>query len=359
MKETYTSAELKSFITRIFSTIGCKKKDAQTLAEVLVAAELRGIPSHGMIRVKDYIGMWEAGRINVDPKLGIVHETPSTATVDGGGGYGMIAAKYAMEVAIDKAKNCGTGWVATNNSNHFGIAGYYSMMALEEDMIGIAMTNANPLVAPTLSKSRLLGTNPIAVAIPAKKHPAFLADFATSPIARGKLAIMGKKGEVAPDGYVQDADGMPSTDPDIITRGGAILPLGSDYAHGSHKGYCMSALVDIFSAVFSGANFGPFVPPQVPYLPLKEEKVGEGLGHFFGAMRIDAFQSADVLKERMDSWIDTFKAAKPAKGEERVYIPGEIEREKEAYHQKNGITLLPQIHEDLIQLASKYNIPFE
>ncbi|MGM0550816.1 MAG: Ldh family oxidoreductase [Bacteroidota bacterium] len=359
MKETYTPAELKTFIIDIFSKIGCKREDAQTLAEVLVAAELRGIPSHGMMRVKDYIGMWEAERINVDPKPAIVHETPSTATVDGDSAYGMVAAKYAMQVAMDKAKTCGTGWVATNNSNHFGIAGYYSMMALEEDMIGIAMTNANALVAPTLSKSRLLGTNPIAVAIPAKKHPAFIADFATSPIARGKLAIMGKKGEVAPEGYVQDADGKPSTDPDIITRGGAILPLGSDYAHGSHKGYCMSALVDIFSAVFSGANFGPFVPPQVPYLPLKEEKVGTGLGHFFGAMRIDAFQSADVLKERMDTWIDTFKAAKPAEGQERVYIPGEIEREKEAYHQKNGISLLPQIHEDLMQQATKYNIAFE
>jgi len=233
------------------------------------------------------------------------------------------------------------------------------MMALEEDMVGIAMTNANALVAPTLSKSRLLGTNPIAVAIPAKKHPAFIADFATSPIARGKLAIMGKKGQEAPEGYVQDKEGISSTDPDIITQGGAILPLGSDYAHGSHKGYCMSALVDIFSAVFSGANFGPFVPPQVPYLPLMDEKVGEGLGHFFGAMRIDAFQSAEVLKERMDSWIDTFKAAKPASGQERVYIPGEIEREKEAFHQKYGVKLLPQIHSDLLKLAEKYDIEFK
>jgi len=358
VKDTYTAEELKRFTKKLFIAIGCSADDAQTLAEILIAAEMRGIPSHGMIRIKDYIQMWEAGRITTHPQVSIIHETPSTATVDGNGGYGMIAGKFAMQTAIKKAKEAGTGWVATQNSNHFGIAGYYSMMALEEDMIGIAMTNANPLVAPTLSKSRLLGTNPIAIAIPTKTHPAFIADFATSPIARGKLAIMGKKGEKAPEGYVQDIDGISSTDPDIITEGGAILPLGSDYAHGSHKGYCMSALVDIFSAVLSGANFGPFVPPQVPYLPVKDEKVGKGLGHFFGAMRIDAFQPAEVLKERMDKWIDTFKAAEPAKGQKRVFIPGEIEREKEAFHTRNGISLLPQIHADLAELAKKYKITF-
>ena len=191
------------------------------------------------------------------------------------------------------------------------------MMALKHDMIGMTMTNANPLVAPTFSLSRLLGTNPIAVTVPAGKYPPFVADFATTPIARGKLAVAGKKGEKVPYGYVQDKDGNPSDDPDILHQGGSMLTLGGDYLHGSHKGYCMSAVVDIFSAVLSGANFGPFVPPSVAYLPVLDKKTGEGTGHFFGAMRIDAFRPADEFKAKMDEWIETFKNAKTVTGPAR------------------------------------------
>src|SRR5512140_163230 len=161
------------------------------------------------------------------------------------------------------------------------------------------MTNANPLVAPTFSISRMMGTNPIAVAIPADKQPPFIADFATTPIARGKLAVAEKKGEKVPFGFVQDKVGSPSDDPAILKAGGSMVTLGGDRIHGSHKGYCLSAIVDIFSAVFSGANFGPFVPPSVAYLPLLEKSSGEGTGHFFGAMRIDAFQPADEFKIKM------------------------------------------------------------
>jgi LDH2 family malate/lactate/ureidoglycolate dehydrogenase len=179
------------------------------------------------------------------------------------------------------------------------------MMALKHDMIGICLTNANPLVAPTFSISRMMGTNPIAVAIPAMKQPPLVADFATTPIARGKLAVAEKLGEKVPFGFVQDKYGKPSDDPTILKSGGSMLTLGGDRLHGSHKGYCLSALVDIFSAVFSGANFGPFVPPSVAYLPVLEKKVGEGTGHFFGAMRIDAFQPADEFKSKMDDFSKT------------------------------------------------------
>jgi LDH2 family malate/lactate/ureidoglycolate dehydrogenase len=234
-----------------------------------------------------------------------------------------------MEIAIEKARNTGTGWVATRNSNHFGIAGFYAMLALNHDMIGICLTNANPLVAPTFSISRLMGTNPIAVAIPALKQPPFVADFATTPIARGKLAVAEKKGEKVPFGFVQDKSGNPSNDPAILKSGGSMLTLGGDREHGSHKGYCLSAIVDIFSAVLGGANFGPFVPPSIAYLPVLDKKTGEGTGHFFGAMRIDAFQPANEFRAKMDEWIETFRSAKPAPGHERVLIPGDPEREAE------------------------------
>ncbi len=352
----YSYDKLKTFCEGVFAKMGCPEKDAQIITEVLLAAELHGLSSHGMLRVKDIYGLWKAGRINVAPEPRIIHESPSTATVDGDGAIGIVAARYAMEVAIAKAEVAGSGWVAVKNSNHFGIAGYYAEMALEKEMIGVAMTNANPLVAPALSVSRMLGTNPLAVAIPADKQPPFVADFATTPIARGKLAIMGKKGESAPLGYVQDAEGVPSTDPDIITRGGAIVPLGGDIEHGSHKGYCMGALIDIFSSVMSGANFGPFVPPQVPYLPLLDKSVGEGLGHFMGAMRIDGFRPASDFKASMDEWIETFRAAKPAVGQEKVYIPGDKEREKKAKILAEGIAILPAVESDLMEIGAELGV---
>jgi LDH2 family malate/lactate/ureidoglycolate dehydrogenase len=312
-----------------------------------------------MIRIKDYYELWKARRINTDPRVTIVHESPSTAVIDGDNAVGMVVARRSMEIAIEKAQKAGTGWVAARNSNHFGIAGYYAMMALKSDMIGICLTNANPLVAPVFSISRMMGTNPIAVAVPAMKQPPFVADFATTPIARGKLAVAEKKGEKVPFGYLQDKNGLPSDDPTILKSGGSMLPLGGDRVHGSHKGYCLSSIVDIFSAVFSGANFGPFVPPSVAYLPVLDKKVGKGTGHFFGAMRIDAFQPANDFKTKMDEWIETFRSAKPVKGQERVMIPGDPEREAEERNRKDGIKLVPAIKGDLVTVAKELGIDFE
>jgi L-2-hydroxycarboxylate dehydrogenase (NAD+) len=355
----YSYSYLYNFTRDVFLKMGCNDSDANNIAEVFLAAEIRGHSSHGMIRIKDYYELWKAGRINVKPSVRIVHETTSTAVVDGDNCVGMVAARRSMEIAIQKAKDAGTGWVATRNSNHFGIAGYYAMLALKHDMIGICLTNANPLVAPTFSVSRMMGTNPIAVAIPALNQPAFVADFATTPVARGKLAVAEKKGEKVPFGFVQDADGRPSDDPAILKSGGSMLTLGGDRIHGSHKGYCLSSIVDIFSAVFSGANFGPFVPPSVAYLPVLEKKVGEGTGHFFGAMRIDAFQPASEFKAKMDQWIQTFRSAKPAEGEEKVLIPGDPEREAEQRILKEGIKLVPAIRNDISEIAKVLEIPFE
>ena len=355
----YSTEYLEDFTRKVFEKMGCSPEDAKMATDVFIAAELRGYSSHGMIRIKDYYQLWQKDRINVKPRVRIVHESPSTAVVDGDGAIGMIAATRSMEIAIEKAKTAGTGWVSTRGSNHFGIAGYYSMMALKHDMIGITMTIANPLVAPTFSISQMLGTNPIAVAVPAGIHPPFVADFSTTPIARGKLAVAAKMGESVPLGYVQDATGAPSTNPDILKEGGSMLTLGGSREQGGHKGYCLSAIVDIFSAVLSGANFGPFCPPSVAYLPLKEEKVGEGTGHFFGAMRIDAFQTPEAFKSQMDKWIETFRAAKPAAGHDRVLIPGDPERENEERIGKEGIRVLAPVQKEMKEIARELGIDFE
>ncbi|MDX9770264.1 MAG: Ldh family oxidoreductase [Tenuifilaceae bacterium] len=349
--------KLQRFTQSLFEAMGCPSTDAEVVADVLIAAELRGIPSHGLMRVKDYYAMVKAERINTSPQVRATYETPSTATVDGDNALGPVAAKKSMQIAIEKAKVAGTGWVATNNSNHYGIAGYYSMMALEHDMIGISLTNANPLVAPTYSAERLLGTNPIAVAIPTQNEPPFIADFATTPIARGKLAIKSKLGESVPIGLVQDKEGSPSSNPGILEQGGAILTLGGGGVDlGGHKGYCMTALVDIFSSVLSGANFGPFVPPQVAYLPLLEQSVGKGLGHFFGAIRIDAFRPAVEFKKSMDTWIHTFRTSKSADFANPVQIPGDNERKTETAYLKDGVPVISKIFDELCEIADALNV---
>jgi LDH2 family malate/lactate/ureidoglycolate dehydrogenase len=248
--------------------------------------------------------------------------------------------------------------VAVKNSNHFGIAGHHAMMALEQDMIGMAMTNASPLVAPTFSVERLLGTNPICVAIPAGEQPPFVADFATTTAANGKLEILQRKNQDAPVGWIQNKNGSPSTNAHELKDGGALIPLGSDREHGSHKGFCLGAWVDIFSAVLSGANYGPWVPPFVSFLAPPADPVGEGIGHFFGAMRVDAFRPASEFKLHMDNWITRFRSAKTIDGQERVIIPGDPERETAHERIKKGIPLNGKVIEDLQQLGEKLKIKF-
>ena len=350
----YTYNQLEHFALSIFEKIGCPPKDAKLATEVLLSADLRGIDSHGIARLSGYVRLWNKKRVNSTPNIRIVHESPSTAVVDGDGGLGLVVAPLAMEIAIEKARQAGTGWVSVKNSNHFGIAGYHAMMALQHDMIGMAMTNASPLVAPTFSVERLLGTNPIAVAIPADQQPPFVADFATTTAANGKLEILQRKNLAAPVGWVQTKTGMPSTDPNEAKSGGALIPLGSDREHGSHKGFCLGAWVDIFSAVLSGANYGPWVPPFVAFLDPPSDPVGEGIGHFFGAMRVDAFRPASEFKSHMDNWISRFRKAKTIEGEERVIIPGDPEREMEELRRKDGIPINPKVVEDLKELATDF-----
>ncbi|HNA92714.1 MAG TPA: Ldh family oxidoreductase, partial [Chitinophagaceae bacterium] len=276
--------------------------------------------------------------------------------VDGDSGLGLVVAPFAMNIAIEKSKSVGTGWVSVQNSNHFGIAAHHAMMALKHDMIGLSMTNASPLVVPTFSIDKMLGTNPICVAAPAENEPAFVADLATTTAANGKLEILQRKNADTPLGWVQDKDGNATTDANILKKGGALLPLGGDREHGSHKGYALGAIVDIFSALLSGANYAPWVPPFPAYVPIPAQQPGKGIGHFLGAMRIDAFRPADEFKQHMDNWIKGFRNAKPIAGQEKVLVPGDPEREFEVERRKNGIPLLQQVVDDLNELAAKFQL---
>jgi len=354
----YSFDRLHQFAVNLFVKIGCFNDQAIEAANVLLSADLRGVDSHGVARLMGYLRLYEKNRINSKPQLSVVHETPSTAVVDGDAGLGLVAGPYAMRLAIEKAKNVGTGWVAVKNSNHYGIAGYHAMMALEADCIGISMTNASPLVAPTYSKERLLGTNPIAVAVPAGDEPPFVADMATTTAANGKLEILQRKNESAPMGWLQDKEGQPTQAAQGIIEGGALLPLGGDREHGSHKGFILGSIVDILSAVLSGANYGPWVPPFVSFLDPDPNPVGEGIGHFFGALRIDAFRPAFEFKTHMDIWIKRFRNAETINETNKVIIPGDPERQMEQLRRKEGIPLLDTVVKDLQSLSEQYQVKF-
>src|SRR6185295_18550489 len=339
--------QLHAFAKQIFLKMGCSAIDAETAADSLLSADLRGVDSHGVARISGYVRLWEATRVNANPVIKIIYETPSTAVVDGDAGLGLVVAPFAMKVAIDKARQVGTGWVSVQNSNHFGIAAHHGMMALEHDMIGIVMTNASSTVAPTFSVDKMLGTNPICVVVPAGEEPPFVADLATTTAANGKLENLQRKNQPAPVGWVQDVNGNNSTDVNELKKGGALLPLGGDREHGSHKGYALGAMVDIFSALLSGANYAPWVPPFPAYVHMAAQQPGKGIGHFLGAMRIDAFRPAEEFKQSMDHWIQGFRSCKTIPGEERVLVPGDPEREIHAERISNGINLLDVVVKDL------------
>jgi LDH2 family malate/lactate/ureidoglycolate dehydrogenase len=348
-----TEPALRTFTQNIFLAMGCSTEHAALAADVLLLADLRGIDSHGVARLTGYVRLWEKQRINATPNIQIVHETPTTATIDGDAGLGLVVAPFAMKVALEKAEKYGSGWVSVRNSNHFGIAGYHALMAVEQNMIGFAMTNASPLVAPTFSNERLLGTNPMCYAFPAGNYPPVVVDMATSAAANGKLEIAQRLGKQVPEGWIQDKQGNYTTDPHALKSGGSLLPLGSDKDHGSHKGFGLGATVDILSAVLSGANYGPWVPPFVAFLDPPKDPVGKGIGHFLGAMRVDGFRPVDEFKADMDNWIKRFKYASTIDPNQKVIIPGEPELEAHTERLKTGIPLVDAVANDLNEVAKK------
>ncbi|MBY0245078.1 MAG: Ldh family oxidoreductase [Sphingobacteriaceae bacterium] len=353
---TFSEQELREFTFAIFTQMGCNEADATLATDVLVKSDLRGIDSHGVARLSGYARLWQKNRINTKPNIQIIHQTPTTATIDGDRGLGLVVAPFAMQIAIEKAEKYGSGWVSVKNSNHFGIAGYHALMATEKDMIGISMTNASPLVAPTFSSERLLGTNPMCYAFPAGEHPPIVVDMATAAAANGKLEIAQRANKNIPEGWAQDKNGNATNNPNELKSGGSLLPLGSDKEHGSHKGYGLSATVDILSAVLSGANYGPWVPPFVAFLEPSKNPVGEGIGHFFGAMRVDGFRPIEEYKKHIDNWIERFANAKTIDPNKKVIIPGAPEFAFEKDRAKNGIPLIDVVVNDLNDLALELKV---
>ncbi len=356
---TYPHDRLHEFSQRVFVHFGAPEGDASRAADVLVTADLRGVDSHGVARLHSYFEMLTLGRINPRPNLRIVRETASTATVDGDNGLGLVVGPKANEIAMGKAETAGSGWVSVCHTNHYGIAGYYVLQALERDLIGWAMTNSTKLVAPLWGAERMLGTNPLAIAFPGKEEPPIVIDLATCAAAYGKVEIARRLQKSIPEGWAIDADGRPTTDPGAMIEGGAILPLGSDRERGGHKGYALAMMVDVLSAVLSGANWGPFTPPFALRQDTPKRSVGKGIGHFFGALRIDGFIDPDEFKRQIDDLVRTFRSTKPAPNTSGPLIPGDPEREAEKIRRQEGVPLVLPVIEDLRDIARHTGVPFD
>lgn len=341
---------LHTFTREVFARFGVPPGDADVAAAVLVHADLLGIDSHGVARLAGhpgYVPGLRNGIINPVARPRIVAETVATALLDGDAGLGGVVSTRGMELAIAKAREAGLGAVAVTNSHHFGIASHYAMLALDHHMIGIAMTNAAPQVVPTFGRNALLGTNPLSVAVPAGAEQPFILDIATSVVAAGKVEIAQRTGQPIPDGWLVDPNGLPTTDPQALWSGGALLPLGSHPMLSSHKGYGLAVVVDVLCGVLSGAGFSSILDP-----------VRWTAGHFFLALRVDAFRPLSSFLPMMDQMIQTLRAAEPAPGYRRVYVHGEKELEARRDRLANGIPLHPTVIESLRELATELSLSF-
>ncbi len=353
----FSAQKLRDFSFQVFGYFDIPEQDALISADVLAYSDEHGIDSHGIARLKTYFDLLLAKKINTHPNIKIARGKGSVATVDGDNGLGLVVGPKCMEIAIQKARAFGSGWISVCNTNHYGAAGYYPMMALKEDFIGLSMTNTTKGVAPFLGAEKMLGTNPIAIAFPGDKEPPIVIDFASSAVAYGKMEIAHRKGESIPEEWSLDKNGYPTTDPTAMIEGGALLPLGSTKNGSGHKGYCIATMVDVLSAVLSGANWGPFAIPFAIKVASTEKQVGKGIGHFFGAWDIEGFRDKGDFKKDIDSWIQTLRETKPLPGEKAVLIPGDPERLAYGVSMKSGIPVHMKVVESLEEISHLTGIP--
>lgn len=352
----FSPASLRKFTVAVFQHLKVPYNDAVLAADVLAYSDEHGINSHGIARLKTYYDLLKAERINPNPVISIVREKASVATVDGDNGLGLVIGPKCMEIAMKKATEFGSGWVSVRNTNHYGAAGYYPVMALQQDLIGLSMTNTTAGVAPFLGAEKMLGTNPVAIAFPGCIEPPVLIDFASSAVSYGKIEIAKRKGELVPLGWCIDKDGNDTNNPADMIEGGALLPLGSDIHGSGHKGYCLASMVDILSAVLSGANWGPFATPFAIHVAPVAKEVGKGIGHFFGAFDIEGFRDKKEFKKEIDEWIKTMRNTKPQPGTDKVLIPGDPERIAYQQRIKEGIPVNKEVVRLLETIANETGI---
>lgn len=356
---------LQSFMRDVFVKAGLSAEDAQVCSEVLIKSDLRGVESHGIGRLKMYIDRIRSGQLNPKSQFEIVRQSPTTALVDGHYSLGMVIAKKAMQLAIDKAKVYGMGSVAVRNSSHFGIDGYYPLMAVENGMVGMSFTNARPSISPTFGVQPMLGTNPIAFGCPTDEECPFLFDAATSITQRGKFEVLQRKEKPSNPGWVTDQDGNGLTDAGAVIAGlgkdtVALLPLGgAGEDMGGHKGYGLAVMVEILS---SSMSLSPFMHGLLGY-DKDKKPIPFMVGHFFMAINIEAFVDLDEFKRNTGEILRELRASRKAPEQKRIYTANEKEFEMEKHVRQHGVPAVPNLQKDIIALREmldirNYDFPF-
>lgn len=349
--------DLIHFISACFAALGLAPAEAQASADILVAADARGIESHGVARLWRYKNGLQRGIMSGGVEPTVLRETPLSLVLDANGAMGLSLSKKTMTRIIEKARTVGAAFSSVRNSNHFGIAGYYTEMAAREDMIGICMTNTAALGVPTFGRKAMFGTNPIAISVPAHGGRMFTLDMATTVITRGKIEVYEREGKALPSGWAVDAKGRGTSDAHqlledmLYQRGGGVLPLGGEgELFSGYKGYGLAEVVDIMTAVLSGGVFGQSV--------MDSEATSARVCHFFGAIRLDLFRDPEEIKSDMDRLLDELEGAEPAEGCERVYYAGLKEHEAEARAARNGVPLSAKVAEQLKAISQELGVPF-
>jgi LDH2 family malate/lactate/ureidoglycolate dehydrogenase len=339
---------LRQVVAGVFEKMGVSPEDAAEGADVLVQTDLRGVETHGvsnMLRV--YVQYYNEGTLKARPNWRIVRESPATATIDADHGLAVILGPKAMRIAMDKARKVGVGVVTMHDAGHSGALGHHAMLAAKEDMVGMVATAAGLLVVPTFGAEPRLGTNPLAMAAPAKNEPPFLFDVATSAVAGNKLRLAERVDAKLLPGWIAELDGSPILEETPIRERDEYyqLPLGGTRELGSHKGYGLAIMVEVLATMLSAG-----VPSMVTEAP--------GLSrHYFAAYSIDAFMDVDVFKERMDEMLRALRETKPAPGHERVLYPGLAEYEEEQDRLANGIPLHSEVVQWFDGITSELSLP--
>lgn len=339
------SDNLTRFIIDILVQTDIASGQAVIIADTLVRADLRGINSHGMIRFPFYVKRLLDGGTKVNPNFSIERESIATAVFNGDNGMGQIVTYQAMNLAINKAKKAGIAYITINNSNHFGIASYYAMQALEHDMIGIVWSNGPSNMAPWGGSSRVIGNNPLAVAIPAGEREPIVLDISMGKVAGGKVRLAAKEGKKIPKDWIISKEGRVTDDPEDLPDGGALMALG-------HKGYGLAIVGEVLSGVLSGAG----LLTQIP-MWFKATEQATNIGHMVMTINIEDFMETVVFKKRVDYLIDELKASKLAAGYDEILVPGEIEVRKEREQLQDGIELPARIIDELDQMAQDFQVP--
>ncbi|MDR1520739.1 MAG: Ldh family oxidoreductase [Planctomycetota bacterium] len=339
---------LGEWAKNILVKVGVEDADAGIVADSLLAANLRGVDTHGVTRMLGvYVKRIEAGVMNPVSRFDIVRERAATALIDCHNSIGQPGSRFAMRKTIEKARGTGAAFVATTHSNHYGAAAYWAMMALEHGMIDFSSVNTTATLAPTGGCQAMFGTNPFAIAVPAGKDIPFVLDMATTLVARGRVVLYAKQNKELQPGWAFDAQGRPTTDPRVALKG-LLAPMGG------YKGYGIAFAVDILSGILTGSNFGKHFPGMLAENLEKPTDVGG----VFAAIDIESFMDLDEFSTRMEQVYAEVRSCAKTEGVERIYVPGEIEHAMAKERAQTGIPFPPEIRKEYIELGQRLGVPF-